>query len=46
MTLINAQEKGKWKHMHAIVEGFCSRPLIVAKYLVDLQLLALECSIV
>ena len=27
MTLINAQKKGKWKHMHAIVEGFCSRPL-------------------
>ena len=27
MTFINAQEKGKWKHMHAIVEGFCSRPL-------------------
>ena len=27
MTLINAQEKGKWKHMHAIVEGFCTRTL-------------------
>ena len=22
MTLIHAQEKDKWKHMHAIVEGF------------------------
>ena len=27
MTLINAQEKDKWKHMHAIQEGFCTRPL-------------------
>ena len=27
MTLIHAQEKNKWKHMHAIVEGFCTRPL-------------------
>ena len=27
MTLINAQEKGKWKHMNAIVEGFFTRPL-------------------
>ena len=27
MTLIHAQEKGKWKHVQAIVEGFCTRPL-------------------
>ena len=26
MTLIHAQEKDKWKHVHAI-PGFCTRPL-------------------
>ena len=41
MNLIHAQEKDKWKHMHAIVEGFSTRPLknsnaLLQKYLVDL----------